>query len=786
MPLNVETTIRSRLLKPVALLALAVMACAGLAGCGGGSAPGGGDEMVIVPRPSQGSPDLVVQSLLVIPDSPAAGARFTLSARVRNAGDGAAAATAVRFYRSTDATIAPSDDEKAGDAAVAELAASESAAAPVEVNAPQTPGTYYYGACADPVDGESDAANNCSAAVKVTVSATQTPAQEPQTPAAGRQSPSAGRPDLVVESPSADIANPTDSSTGPKFGFSMKVRNAGVGAASEATLRFYRSTDQTITTSDTPLGHVAVFVPAPPKNSALSVLLDTPWTPGTYYFGACVDPAPGESNTANNCSAAQVTVRERARPDLVVESPSVTNPNPFPEVNLDLSMSVRNAGNWKGEVAAAWLRVYRSTDATITRSDTHLFTVRAWAPAPSKSIPLSVLLTAPATPGTYYYGACTDAVPRESETANNCSPAAKVTVREPTPPDLVLTSASVGSANPYAGTSFHLQAAIRNNGGSKSAWSKLRFYRSTDATLTTSNTEIDVYNTPRMVHGRTWTLGTYLTAPSTPGTYYYGACVDAVAGESDKTNNCSEAVEVTVRERPPPDLQVVAHQAKPSNPAAGGSFFLRVSLRNTGGWNVPGATVRFYRSPDATIATSDTEVGPLWETSINGWSSSPVVSPRLEAPSTTGTYYYGACVGAVTGESDTTNNCSAGVKVTVREPTPPDLVLGSAFVNDARPAAGTLFGLWMRMRNAGDRDAAATTVRFYRSTDATITQDDTHLFTVPESALASSESSVVSVLLTAPSTPGTYYYGACVDAVTGETERANNCSAGVKVTVPEP
>ena len=37
-----------------------------------------------------------------------------------------------------------------------------------------------------------------------------------------------------------------------------------------------------------------------------------------------------------------------------------------------------------------------------------------------------------------------------------------------------------------------------------------------------------------------------LTAPSTVGTYYYGACVDAVPGESDTANNCSSAVPVTV------------------------------------------------------------------------------------------------------------------------------------------------------------------------------------------------------------------------------------------------
>ena len=39
---------------------------------------------------------------------------------------------------------------------------------------------------------------------------------------------------------------------------------------------------------------------------------------------------------------------------------------------------------------------------------------------------------------------------------------------------------------------------------------------------------------------------TVLPAERGDGTYYYGACVDAVNGESNTGNNCSDAVEVTV------------------------------------------------------------------------------------------------------------------------------------------------------------------------------------------------------------------------------------------------
>jgi len=51
------------------------------------------------------------------------------------------------------------------------------------------------------------------------------------------------------------------------------------------------------------------------------------------------------------------------------------------------------------------------------------------------------------------------------------------------------------------------------------------------------------------------------------------------------------------------------------------------------------------------------------------------------------------------------------------------------------------------------------------------------------SGLSASSTSPESISLTAPSSPGTYYYGACVDSVTGEADTDNNCSAGVRVSV---
>ena len=122
-------------------------------------------------------------------------------------------------------------------------------------------------------------------------------------------------------------------------------------------------------------------------------------------------------------------------------------------------------------------------------------------------------------------------------------------------------------------------------------------------------------------------------------------------------------------------------------------------------------------------------------------------------------------------------------------PTPttaPDLVVDAPTVNDNSPATGATFTLSATVRNAGDGESAATTLQYYRSADATISSSDTEVGTDAVEALAASRSYLGSVDLTAPSTAGTYYYGACVDAVTDESDTTNNCSASVTVTVPEP
>ena len=717
-----------------------------------GSASGSAAVTIAVGVPP--APDLVVGSPSVSNSSPLTGASFTLSATVRNQGSGPSAATTLRYYRSTDATITTGDTQVGTDA-VGTLAASGTSDESIDLTAPSSAGTYYYGACVDDVTGESDTSNNCSSAVTIAVGVPPAP-------------------DLVVGLPSVSNSSPL---TGASFTLSATVRNQGSGPSAATTLRYYRSTDATITTGDTQVGTDAVGALSASGTSDEAISLTAPASAGTYYYGACVIVVTDESDTSNNCSDA-VTVTVGGRPDLVVESPSVDDDSPETGGSFTLSATVSNDGD--GGSAATTLRYYRSADATITTGDTQVGTDAVGALSASATSDESIGLTAPASPGTYYYGACVDAVTGESDTSNNCSSALTVTIRAP---DLVVESPSVSDSSPIAGASFTLSATVRNQGSGPSAATTLRYYRSTDATITGTDTQVGTDAVSALSASGTSDESIDLTAPSSPGTYYYGACVDDVTGESDTSNNCSSAVTIAVGVPPAPDLVVGSPSVSNSSPLTGASFTLSATVRNQGSGPSAATTLRYYRSTDARITTGDTQVGTdaVGALSASGTSDESI---GLTAPASAGTYYYGACVIVVTDESDTSNNCSDAVTVTVGGR--PDLVVESPSVDDDSPVTGASFTFSATVRNQGSGPSAATTLRYYRSADATISGTDTQVGTDAVSALSASGTSDESIDLTAPSSPGTYYYGACVNSVTGESDTSNNCSSAVTIAVGVP
>ena len=238
---------------------------------------------------------------------------------------------------------------------------------------------------------------------------------------------------------------------------------------------------------------------------------------------------------------AVVPVHAKSAPDLEVGTPWVAHRRPLPlpaGSRFTLSIRVTNAGDGASE--ATRLRYYRSTDSTITSSDTEQGSESVGALAAAGRSDHAGGMTAPSEAGTYYYGACVDSVTNESDTTDNCSSAHLLIMSEPAP-DLVVIGIDA-SDNIVTGGSFQVGVTVTNQGAAQSAETTLRWKQLVDGTTT----EIGTVAQRALTRPQSSFKTIWLTAPSTPGTSSYWACVDSVAGEYDTTNNCSGSVTVTV------------------------------------------------------------------------------------------------------------------------------------------------------------------------------------------------------------------------------------------------
>lgn len=116
----------------------------------------------------------------------------------------------------------------------------------------------------------------------------------------------------------------------------------------------------------------------------------------------------------------------------------------------------------------------------------------------------------------------------------------------------------------------------------------------------------------------------------------------------------------------------------------------------------------------------------------------------------------------------------------------PDLVVESPSVDDNTLTPNEDFKIFATVRNAGNGSSAATTLRYYLSSNSTISTSDSEIGTDSVDALSAGASSPEDKSgREAPSSPGSYWVGACVDAVSGESNTGNNCSSGVQITVAD-
>ena len=379
--------------------------------------------------------------------------------------------------------------------------------------------------------------------------------------------------------------------------------------------------------------------------------------------------------------------------------------------------------------------------------------------------------------------------------ANHAAIAAEV-------PDLGVETVRVNRTTLHPGDTFRLETLIRNHGEAAATPSTLSYYLSPDDTISRADTEIKTETLPQIAAGGTLERSVHLTAPDTPGTYYYGVCVNSVAAEADTTNNCSDATAITVSGA---DLMIFdAPQLSKNTLKSGETLSVETRVWNRGRIPSPQTILRYYLSEDENLSLDDTEVASDAVPPLSGRGAHPSrrradLSKTLTAPETSGTYYYIVCVDATPGDTDTINNCSQPIPITVEAQAPtlmippaaksdtpqiqgPDLVIRSARVESPTVMLGGGVRLHITLTNKGTNAAPATTIRYYRSLDATISAADTELRAVNVGQLNAGEIIAPWALLLSPTVSGVYYYGACVDGVAAEADTSNNCSFGIRVT----
>ena len=571
-------------------------------------------------------------------------------------------------------------------------------------------------------------------------------------------------PDLVVETPlvSNDYLFPGDS-----FTLSATVRNQGTAAALATTLRFYQSLDTTITTSDTQIGSGDVVALNPDATAEISITLNAPITLGTHHYGACVDTVNNEADSDNNCSPpVTLTVSAPESPDLVVETPLVSNDYLFPGDSFTLSATVGNQGT--AAALATTLRFYQSLDTTITTSDTQIGSGDVVALNPDATAEISITLNAPVTSGTHYYGACVDTVNNEDNSGNNCSPPVTLTVSDTLPVYMYWTDADTDTIRRahHDGSNIKdiVTTGLRTPTGIALDLTARKIYWTDPGTDKIQRANLDGSNIEDIVTtGLRIPTGIALDLPWGK-VYWIDADTDKIQRANLDGSNIEDIVTTGLRTLTSIALDLVNGKVYWTDSGAD-----KIQRANFDGSNIEDIVTTGLSSPtgiavdpEGKVYWIDAGTDKIQRANLDGSNIEDLVTTGLNTPT----------------------GIALSIPQTTGPSTFPDLVVGAPQASKVNLQPGESFRLEVSVRNQGAVTASVTTLRFYQSADSTITSSDVEVGTSAVSVLAPNGFQKPNLSLTAPTSPGTYYYGACVDPAGNERQTDNNCSTAVTLTIP--
>jgi subtilase family serine protease len=450
---------------------------------------------------------------------------------------------------------------------------------------------------------------------------------------------SAPQPDLVVESVTLDTAS---ISAGGSVHLTVKIRNQGSGDAGITTTMVRLSTNpRSSTTSDPQEGVVTGSISDGATRTVRATI--TVNTPGTYYAHVYVDNGDvlNQSSTSNDIyhHPHAITVAAAAKPDLVVESVTLSATTISVGGSIRVTVTVRNQGRGNAGPTTTMVRLSTNPNSSSISDAQQAVSTGPISEGGTRTVTATIAIN---TPGTFYAHVYVDNgdVLNQSSTSNDIyhHPHA-IMVAATSQPDLVVENVTLSAKSVTVGESIRVAVRVRNQGGGDAGATTTMVRLSTNPTSSSITDPQQGVSTGSIPDGSMRAVTATITV-NAPGTYYVHVYVDNgdVLDQSRTTNDIyhhNEPIKLT--SAPQPALVVESTTLDTASISAGESVRVTVKIRNQGSGDAGTTTtmVRLSTNPKSSTI-SDPQEGVATGSISDG--ATRTVRATISA-NTPGTYY---------------------------------------------------------------------------------------------------------------------------------------------------
>lgn len=391
-------------------------------------------------------------------------------------------------------------------------------------------------------------------------------------------------------------------------------------------------------------------------------------------------------------------------------------------------------------------------------------------------------------PGEYYVAIeldYTDVTTESNETDNALFDSDKVIIAGVVEIDLAPSQVTASETAVKVGASTDVSATIDNLGLSDVGPYTVRFYYSSDQTITTNDTLLCSVDEAGLAANTATVVADQCVVPALAGDYYLGVIVDPtnVIAETDETNNtASDAAVVTIS---PLQIDLQPSAVGTTSFAADVDDFVGFSatVSNNGVDPSPAFAVRFYYSSDANITTNDHLICQANGPALQPGASTPI-NTNCDVPLiATGNYRVGVIVDPANAVAETDEANNAAVHPSAVSITAPNVDFEYDYHGDDLPffaQPGQDINYNLDIWNYGTSPSPAYEAKMVWSLDANITNGDILGCTVQLTSIPAQTKTHYVFACSVPNLqPGQYYSGVIIDPTNAVPETLENNNVGV-------